>query len=120
MKFSKACILAASTATVTNAAAGISTVLDVFSSGFLSETNFYKGLLLNMQRDAGNTGTDCMTGFDDYLTLYSNLQTEVLSDVEYFAGLKGKGQGEGSSIGYQLSKGAKYLDLLTSGVNVYN
>ena len=31
-----------------------------------------------------------------------------------------KGQGKGSGLGFQLSKGAKYIDLLTSGVNVYN
>ena len=119
MKFTKACMLAATSASVANAA-GVTTVLDVFSSGMLSETAFFTGLLTNMQRDAGNTNTDCIKGWEDYLELYTDLKTELKSDVEYYAGLKDKGQGNGSAAGFQLQKGAKYIDLLASGVNVYN
>ena len=101
MRFTKACALAVSSAVVANAAdEGLSSVLDIFSSDLITDITFYKGLLLNMQRDAGNTETDCMSGFDSYLTLYTDLNTELLSDVEYFAGLKDKGQGEGSAIGF--------------------
>ena len=46
MKFAKACIAAASIGTVAKAAdAGLTTVFDIFSSGFLGDTAFYKGLL---------------------------------------------------------------------------
>mmetsp|Transcript_17542 Transcript_17542/g.22237 ORF Transcript_17542/g.22237 Transcript_17542/m.22237 type:complete len:176 (-) Transcript_17542:224-751(-) len=121
MKFAKACMLAASASTVANGAdATIQEVLNIFSSGFLSDTQFYKGLLLNMQRDSGNLNTDCVVGYDDFLTLYANLKTELQTDVSYYASLKGKGQGDGSAFGFQLSKGSKYIDLLASGINVYN
>ena len=70
MKFTRACTIAAVSATFANAqtdTVGISEVFNVFGSGMLQDVDFYKGLLLNMQRDAGNTETDCMSGFDDYL-----------------------------------------------------
>ena len=121
MRFTRACALAASAATVTNAAdAGIGTIFDFFGSSMIGDPSFYKGLLLNMQLDAGNVLTDCMSGYDDFLTLYDDLKTELATDVEYFAAIKDKGQGSGSSVGFYLSKGNKYLDLLASGVNVYN
>ena len=38
----------------------------------------------------------------------------------YYAGLKAKGQGVGSPVGYNIDKGMKYIDMLTSFTNVYN
>ena len=121
MKFARACIAAASIGTVANAAdAGLTEVFNVFSSGFLGDTTFYKGLLQSMQRDSGSLTTSCMSGYDDFLTLWTELQTEMKSDANYYTSLKAKGQADGSAVGFAFSKGQKYLDLLASGVNVYN
>ena len=38
----------------------------------------------------------------------------------YYAGLKAKGQGTGFIVGYNIDKGMKYIDMLTSFTNVYN
>jgi hypothetical protein len=38
----------------------------------------------------------------------------------YHAGLEAKGQGGGSPVGYNIDKGMKYIDMLTSFTNVYN
>ena len=106
MKFAKACIAAASIGTVANAAdAGLTTVFEIFESGFLSDTEFYKGLLKNMQRDTGSLTTSCMTGYDDFLSLYSDLQAELKTDAAYYSSLKAKGQADGSSFGFALQKG---------------
>ena len=73
-----------------------------------------------MQRDTGSLTTSCMSGYDDFLSLYSDLQEELKTDAAYYSSLKAKGQADGSSVGFALQKGQKYLDLLASGVNVYN
>ena len=102
MRFGKACIVAASVGYGANAAdaAGLDTVLKVFEDDFLSSTAFYKNLLLNMQRNTGDVSTSCMTGYDSFLTLYTDLSEELKTDVTYYAALKDKGQANGSSIGF--------------------
>ena len=73
-----------------------------------------------MQRNTGDLSTSCMTGYDSFLTLWTDLSEELKTDVTYYAALKDKGQAKGSSIGFMFTKGQRYLDLLASGVNVYN
>jgi len=48
------------------------------------------------------------------------LETSLASDVDYLAGLEAKGQGQGSSAGYQLVKFEKYIDMATVTTNLYN
>ena len=51
MRFTKALAAAATVGTAANAAdAGITEVFNIFESGMLGSTTFYKGLLMNMQR----------------------------------------------------------------------
>jgi len=68
MKFTRACQIAASLGSVAYVAEAqsLSTVFDIFSSGMLNNQDFYKNLLLTLQRDSGNTTTDCMKGYSDF------------------------------------------------------
>ena len=52
--------------------------------------------------------------------LWTQLQSYVKSDAEYYKGLKEKGQAAGNSAGFALDKFEKYVDLATSFTNVYN
>ena len=73
-----------------------------------------------MQRDTTNTSSDCMTGYDSFLTLWTNLKTNLESDADYLAGIAAKGQGQGSTAGYELDKIEKYIDVATGATNVFN
>ena len=86
----------------------------------MNDRNFYKSLLLNLQTDTGNTSSDCYSSFDTLMSQYDAIRLSVTNDAQYFEGLKKKGQGEGTDIGYFLDKGMKYMDMLTASTNVYN
>ena len=57
----------------------------------IKDINFYEKLLLNLQRDPGNTDTDCMRGYATMKTLITDLQSNLDSDAEYYAGVAAKG-----------------------------
>ena len=118
MKFAKS-VMAAGLVAYTEAA-DISIMLDVFSSAAIKEQAFYENFLLNLQRDTGNTETSCAGGFDDYKTVYSELEASLKSDASYYAGIAAKGQGSGTDVGYAMDKFEKYVDLAATVTNVIN
>lgn len=73
-----------------------------------------------MQQDQGNTDSECITTFDEFIVLYDDIKDSVSSDVEYYAGLAEKGQGAGSSYGFAIDKAQRYIDAAIFGVNVFN
>lgn len=48
------------------------------------------------------------------------LQATIISDTAYYASLAAKGNGEGSELGFEISKMTKYSNLAVAGFNFYN
>ena len=120
MKFTQMCAAAALLGAVSRAEAGLSTVFEIFKSDLFNDSSFYKGLLLNMQRDVGNDSSACMQGYEDFYGLWLDLEAGFKDDAEYLQGLAKKGQGAGTNVGFYMDKGSKYIDLAASFVNTYN
>lgn len=73
-----------------------------------------------MQQDPGNEQSECITTFDEFITLMDGITASALSDVDYYKGLLEKGQGTGSPYGRAIDKGQGYVDAAIFGVNVFN
>jgi hypothetical protein len=48
------------------------------------------------------------------------LQATIISDTKYYASLAAKGNGKGSTYGFEMSKFSKYSNLAVAGFNFYN
>lgn len=118
MKFAQSCVIA--TMAAVSSAADISIILTILDTDLLNNAIFQKTFLQNLQKDNQNTASDCMVGYDTLLTTYSQLVTNLNSDANYYAGLKEKGNGQGSEYGYALDKVESYIDMLTVSTNLYN
>ena len=130
MKFVYACAMASMAGYTANASSNcllaslgapdLCVIVDTFSSGLLKEQAFFKEMLLNMQKDSANKNTDCMKGYDQFLTLWNELIVYVENDSEYYKGLSEKGQATGNDVGFAMQKFEKYIDIATSATNVFN
>ena len=71
---------------------------DLFNerSTYLSNLQFWRSTLLYMQKDDGNTSSQCITTFDEFIVLQNGIAAKLATDTEYYEGLKTKGQGTGS------------------------
>ena len=119
MKFFQSCMIASMAGVVSNAA-DISVVLEFFETDMLNDETFQKAFLLNLQRDTTNTDSDCMAGYTMLQEVYATLSTNLESDADYLAGLAAKGQADGTSYGYALSKFESYIDMATVSTNLFN
>ena len=52
--------------------------------------------------------------------MYKELTASANNATAYYAGLKEKGQGDGTSVGNEFNKGAAYIDVFIGSVNVFN
>ena len=86
---------------------------------FIYDLHFWRRTLLYMQEQPTES-SECITTFDEFIVLYSELKDSVASDAEYYAGLAAKGQGAGSDYGFAIEKGQQYIDAAIFGVNVFN
>merc|ERR1719367_350365 len=130
MKFVYACAMASMAGYTANASSNcllaslgapdLCVIVDTFSSGLLKEQAFFKEMLLNMQKDSANKNTDCMKGYDQFLTLWNELIVYVENDSEYYKGLSEKGQATGNDVGFAMQKFEKYVDITTSATSVFN
>lgn len=77
-------------------------VLHLFQNAgtFFGDSKFWKATFVNLQRDTTDSNSDCITNFDAYMTVYNNVITQVSNTDQYYAGLKEKGKGSGSDVGY--------------------
>lgn len=73
-----------------------------------------------MQQDKGSTTSECIVTFDEFIVLADQIATNVGSDADYLAGILAKGQGEGTSVGFQIDKFQSYFDAGIYSVNVFN
>ena len=119
MKFFQSCMIASMAGVVSNAA-DISVVLEFFETDMINDETFQKAFLLNLQRDTTNTESDCMAGYTMLQEVYATLSTNLESDADYLAGLAAKGQADGTSYGYALSKFESYIDMATVSTNLFN
>lgn len=87
---------------------------------YLFDLAFYRRTLLYMQQDAGNETSECITTFDEFITLFNESLSAVESDAAYYEGLAAKGQGSGTEYGFMIEKGQRYIDNAIFGVNVFN
>ena len=130
MKFVYACMVASMASYTANAstdcflstlgAPDLCVISETFTSGLLKDQTFFKNMLKNMQKDAANENTDCMEGYDQFLSLWNELIVYVENDSEYYKGLSEKGQATGNEVGFALDKFEKYIDIATSATNVFN
>jgi len=82
--------------------------------------DFGKSFLLATQQDSKNEKSECLSTFDDYKVLYNNMNSMAQNSTAYYAGLKQKGQGDGTSVGFEFSNMQGYIDVFIGSVNVYN
>ena len=100
----------------------MSVMLDLWRerNEYLNELGFWRNTLLYMQDDDGNTSSQCITTFDEFIVLQNGIAAKLATDVDYYAGLAAKGQGTGSEAGFYIDAGQKYFDVVIYGVNVFN
>lgn len=84
------------------------------------ESTFHEALLKALQQNPEATGTDCLKGWGTFKETKDVLAKSLSSDADYLAGVILKGQGTGSSMGYQLDKFESYMDYFTVVTNLYN
>ena len=96
-------------------------ILNLFKNAgtFFSDSKFWKATFVNLQRDTSDSNSDCITNFDAYMTVYNNVITQVANSDQYYAGLADKGKGSGSTVGYYVYMGQRYLEIGTQSVNVF-
>ena len=83
-----ACILT----TIAQAASGsISSIGDLFTSGFMKDLDFWKSTFKYMQLTVESDNSSCLTAFDDAVLTYNNLASFVATDASFFSGLSTKG-----------------------------
>ena len=87
---------------------------------YLGSLTFWRSTLLYMQKDDGNTKSQCIVTFDEFIVLQNGIAAKLATDTEYYEGLKTKGQGTGSTYGFYIDAGQKYFDVVIYGVNVFN
>ena len=87
---------------------------------FIWDLAFWRATLLNMQQDTGNTGSECITTFDEFTVLVNDIINETADSAAYYQAMIDKGQGSGSEVGFMLEKGQRYIDSAIFGVNVFN
>ena len=63
---------------------------------YMSSLSFWRNVLLYMQDDDGNVTSQCITTFDEFIKLQNGIAAKLATDVDYYAGLASKGQGNGS------------------------
>ena len=76
----------------------MSVMLDLWRerNNYLSSLSFWRNVLLYMQDDDGNVTSQCITTFDEFIVLQNGIASKLATDVDYYAGLASKGQGNGS------------------------
>lgn len=96
-------------------------VLDLFKNagGFFTNSQFWSAAFVNLQRDATDQNSDCLTNFNAYMDVYNNVISQVSDSTQYYAGLTEKGKGQGSTVGYYVYMGQRYLEIGTQSVNVF-
>ena len=80
----------------------VSELISEFST--FNSLDFWRNVLLNTQQSKGNENSECLETFDGFQALYKEVQLKVASDVDYMAGLTGKGQGDGTFVGQYFDK----------------
>ena len=73
----------------------MSVMKDLFRerSKYLSNLTFWRSTLLYMQKDDGNTDSQCIKTFDEFIVLQNGIAAKLATDVDYYAGILAKGQG---------------------------
>ena len=82
--------------------------------------DFGKAFLLATQQNSKNDQSECLSTFGDYQALYVNMNSMAQNSTSYYEGLKAKGQGDGTSVGFSTSNLQGYVDVFIGSVNVYN
>ena len=67
----------------------MSVMLDLWreKNEYLNELGFWRNVLLYMQDDDGNTSSQCITTFDEFIVLQNGIAAKLATDVDYYAGL---------------------------------
>lgn len=73
-----------------------------------------------MQQDRGNTTSECIVTFDEFIELSETILATVADDTDYLAGLLAKGQGSGTNVGFLIDKFQSYFDAGIYSVNIFN
>ena len=54
---------------------------------YMSSLSFWRNVLLYMQDDDGNVTSQCITTFDEFITLQNGIAAKLATDVDYYEGL---------------------------------
>ena len=85
---------------------------------------FWKATLKGMQKVADNTTesdkTDCIETFESFMELYNEMSAANGNRTAYDEGMKDKGQGKGSTMGFYIYQFQNNMDTFIDGVNVFN
>ena len=54
---------------------------------YLTNLSFWRRTLLYMQDDEGNVSSQCITTFDEFITLQNGIAAKLATDVDYYEGL---------------------------------
>ena len=67
----------------------MSVMLDLWreKNEYLNELGFWRNVLLYMQDDDGNTSSQCITTFDEFIVLQNGIAAKLATDVDYYAEL---------------------------------
>jgi len=87
---------------------------------FVYELTFWRQVLLFLQQNPGNTNSECIVTFDEFVVMFNDIVAGTDSDVSYYQGLSEKGQGAGTEYGFAIDKAQRYIDGAIFGVNVFN
>ena len=87
---------------------------------FSSNMDTWRYFLLELQVDNTNTGSGCLSYFDEYRNLYEKTKLEVADRTDYEAGLALKGNGEPTTVGFYGYQALKWMDVAVSASNIYN
>ena len=71
MNMKKACLFAATAGYAAAQEASMAALIEFYAAkdDYLFDLNFYRRTLLFMQQDTGNTDSECITTFDDFIDL---------------------------------------------------
>ena len=114
-----------STANATGFALPSGTPFDftAFGTGLIAQANnvkFTEAMLLGMQSETDNVGTQCIETFDSTSTAVSALTRNLKDSTSYFSGHKLKGDGAGTTAGWYMSNINGVLQLSTDFMNLTN
>ena len=87
---------------------------------YFTNLAFWREALVYMQETPGNTDSECITTFDEFIGLYNDVVADTDSYDQYQADLEAKGQGSGTPQGFAIEIAQRYTDVMIYSVNVFN